>query len=206
MQLETVIARAFRGRWTHVFAGVVAAAVLLPVPALATFAWLQPTWNLTWTESTQTGLNPPPDPRPTFMGGTAFDSPGGTFVQFSMGNYNPPPGTNGKSELQAIRDFQTDDAMSAMLVQHFLTTLQNANLHVSVTIMPLFSGGTNNWNNPNISESAGFNQQTFDIMQTYANSLKADPYRIIIDVSYAQAAQNPSFWSNSFHRFTFSGL
>ncbi len=202
MQLKTVIARAFGGRWTRILAGVVAATVLLPVPALGLVSWTS-AWSTTWTF---TGM--PPDPRPVSFGGD-WDT-GGAFLQFSMGKYNPAPGINAKSELQAIRDFSVTDSggRNISLFQHFISTLQNANLHVSWQIMPLTAGATSNFNIKDLSESAGFTALTFDDMQTTTSppTLKFGAYRVIIDVTYTQATQNPSFWSNSFHRFQFQAL
>ena len=77
-----------------------------------------------------------------------------------------------------------------------------------MTIVPISRGGTNNFSIPDVSASAGFNALTFDSSQTtsYGSPFKSAAYRITIDVSYAQAAQNPSYWNNSQHRFVFSGF
>src|SRR5712692_9461844 len=104
MQLQTIIARAFRGCWTQVLVGVIAAAVLLPVRALA-FSWIGPTGTVPdWSTNatyTVTGGAPPPTIVPT---GTLDTAMGGS-LEIDMHAYNSVPGVNAKEAITTFRDF-----------------------------------------------------------------------------------------------------
>ena len=188
--MASTVPKGSRRPWKRVVVGVVTAALLLPLPALAiTFLG---SWSIT---QFRTGGAPA-------AAVTSSDSGGGGFLSIDMGAYSAP--RSAVSQVTAVRSFRVRSSGELVnLERQFATELRNSNLKVDVQFQRI-TGRTNFRINP-VTESAGGTLQTVSFNQTDSRFLTGGLYRAVITVRQQKSASG--LWNNvSPYRFAFTSI
>lgn len=188
--LASTIPRGPRNPWKRVVAGVVTAALLLPLPALAiTFLG---SWSIT-----QFQRGGPPAATVT-----SGDSGGGGFLSIGLGAYSAPRAA--VSQVTAVRSFRVRSSGELLnLERQFSTALERSNLRVDVQFQRI-TGRSSFRINP-VNEAAGATPRTVNFSQTNSRFLTGGLYRAVVTVRQQKSAAG--LWNNATpYRFTFTSI
>jgi hypothetical protein len=183
-----------RAAWKRIVFGVMAAVLLLPIPAVA-ITFLN-SWDV---RQNQSGGAPSATVSST-------DTPDGGSLTIGMRAYSAPRVAT--STVDAVRRFRVNNKKEMVsLVRRFNTYIQNADLRVSVRFRRLT--GSTNWNLPDVQASryAEFSRASFWINynQTDSKLMSGGTYEVSITVRQHKNATGA--WNNATpYRFTFSSL
>lgn len=190
MQRMMVLGK-FWGWWQRVIVGVITAAVLLPVPALAL------TWTSPWfiTQDQRGGA-----PAATVAFG---DFLGGGFLSIDMGSYATP--RTAHSNVSATRTFSIGGTGNFLaIMDSYASSLRQAGLTVIIDVRRV-DGGDNIFTAGPLNEQAGRRSRFVSGIRSEIDFLDAGDYQVTIDVRYNKAGRGA--WTNvSAHRFTFMDL
>lgn len=188
--MASTIPKGTRRPWKRIVAGVVTAALLLPLPAMAiTFLG---SWSVT---QFRTGS-------PPVAVVSSGDTGGGGFLSIDMGSYTAP--RSAVSQVTAVRTFRVRSSGELLnLDRQFSTQLRNANLNLDVQFQRI-TGRSSFRINP-ITESAGSTTRTVGLNRTDSRFMTGGLYRAVITVRQHKSATG--MWNNvSPYRFTFTSI
>jgi hypothetical protein len=190
MMLTSTIPKGPRRPWKRVVLGVVTAALLLPLPAMAiTFLG---SWSVI---QFRTGGAPAATV-------TSGDSGGGGFLSVNLGNYSASRAA--VSQVTAVRSFRVRSSGELVNFERQLSTqIRNANLKVEVQFLRIT--GRSKFPISSVTESAGSTMRTVNFNQTDSRFLTGGLYMAVLTVRQQKSASGS--WNNvSPYRFTFTSI
>jgi hypothetical protein len=191
------VARSLLRRWKQLIAGLTAALVLLPVPAMAAI-----TFNGTWMPVISTVGGPTP-PTPTWSDST--NNPGQVDnLTVNMGTYQGST-QMATSKIELTRSFSlSTDNQTLEFAQQFTSQFTKAGFDVEVHVKN--SSGQNVFNPIVSSHNLSGTTTWQETDATFANIFKKGNYSLDVNVIYNTNNKLGGWKTISPHRFTFKGF
>jgi hypothetical protein len=191
------VGRKLLGQWKRFVAGLLAALVLLPVPAMAAI-----TFNGTWTPVISTVGGPTP---PTPLWSDATNNPGQVDdLTVNMGTYQgSTQQATSKIELTRPINLSTDNQTIEYLNQ-FTSQFTKAGVNVEVWVKN--SSGQVVLNPIVVSHNFSNTTTLQETDMTFANTLKKGNYTLEVQVIYNTNNKVGGWKTISPHKFEFKGL